>query len=581
MFDLIIRNGTVVDGSAGPRFVADVAIKDGIIAAVGHDLGPAAREIDASGLLVAPGWVDAHTHYDGQIMWDRMLTPSCWHGVTTAVLGNCGVGFAPVRPEGRALLIDIMEGVEDIPRATLEQGLAFDWETFPEYMDAIEAEPLVMDVAVQIPHSAVRLYVMGERGRHSDEATSEEIGEMTRIMQEALDAGAVGISSSRTAMHRGADGEVVPGSFVDKSELLAFRNAIKQAGHGVFELASDITSKVREGSSLDEEFEWMTLFSKDSGAPISFPLVQMGDNPNGWRDIMARIEKADGEGANLVAQFSPRAVGMVIGWDTSFHPFMGRPTYDEIADLPMAQRITRLKDPAIRGKILAEHSDRTAFPGVPNRFDSMYRLADDTGYLDYEPTADLSVQAKADQTGVPADQMVYDMLMENDGDSYIYVPLLNYAANNLDVCLDALKHPNAMVSLSDAGAHCGAICDASTPTFMLTFWTRDRRRGSRISVEEAVWMQSRRTAEVYGLEDRGLIAPGKKADINVIDYDNLQITAPSLVADLPAGGMRLLQGAEGYRYTIMNGAVTFEDGKPTGAMPGAVVRMGQKALVAA
>lgn len=581
MYDLIIRNGTIIDGSRGPAYRADLAIQDGIIAAIGEIRERAREEIDATGMLVAPGWVDAHTHLDGQVMWDSQLTPSCWHGVTTVVMGNCGVGFAPLKPGDQDRLIDIMEGVEDIPRATLSEGMDFEWETFPEYLDRIAATPLVLDVAAQIPHSAVRLYVMGDRGARNEEASPAEIGAMAELVREGLEAGAVGFSSSRTKVHIGSDGNIVPGSFVTTDEMLAFGEAIRKAGHGVFELASDVVTGMPEGMSNDNEFAWMTKLSKESGAPLSFPVIQPTDDPEVWRTIMARIEKASQDGANLVAQFAVRAVGMIMGWETSYHPFMGRPAYDAIADLPIAERIGRLRDARTRRDILSESSDRTAFPGVPNRYDSMFRLADDAGNLDYEPTADQCVQAIADRLGKPADEILYDMLLENGGDSYIYVPLLNYAHRNLDMCYEAIQHPSAMVSLSDAGAHCGAICDASTPTFMLSFWTRDRSRGDKLSIEDAVWMQSRRTAEVYGLDDRGLIALGKKADINVIDYDRLRILPPKLVQDLPAGGMRLLQGAEGYRYTIVNGVITFEDGEATGAMPGGLVRKGQRQKVEA
>jgi N-acyl-D-amino-acid deacylase len=579
MHDLVIRNGIVVDGSGKPKREADIAVDDGRITIVGRVLDAGREEIDARGLLVAPGWVDAHTHFDGQVMWDPSLTPSCWHGVTTVIMGNCGVGFAPARPEDRSRLIDIMEGVEDIPRATLEAGLRWNWETFPQYMDAIAASPLVMDVAVQLPHAAVRLYVMGERGARNEPATPEEMKRMADLVREGLEAGAVGFSSSRTGVHVDTAGNIVPGSFVHADELLAIGEAIRAAGHGVFELASDVVTRMPEGMSADAEFEWMTKLSRDSGAPLSFPLVQPAGDADGWRSVMSRIDKARAEGADLVAQFAPRGVGMIMGWDTSYHPFIGRPGYDELAHLPLSQRVERLRNKDVRSGILSQHSDRTAFPGIPNRYEGMFRLATDEGYLDYEPLPERSVAAQAARAGEAPDAILYDMLMENGGDSYIYVPLLNYARDNLDVCYDILSHPSAMVSLSDAGAHSGAICDASTPTFMLTFWARDRSRGPQFSIEQVVAMQARRTAEVYGLRDRGLIAPGLKGDINIIDYEGLRILPPTLVHDLPAGGRRLIQRAEGYRFTIVNGVVTFKDGQATGATPGKLARGGAQPSV--
>jgi N-acyl-D-amino-acid deacylase len=576
MHDLVIRNGTVVDGSGDPRRIADVAIDGGRITIVGEVPAQGRREIDATGLLVAPGWVDAHTHFDGQVMWDKMLTPSCWHGVTTAIMGNCGVGFAPVRPGGEARLIDIMEGVEDIPRATLTEGLKWGWESFPDYMDRIAESPMVMDVAAQLPHSAVRVYAMGDRGARNEPATPDDIERMCDILRESLAAGAIGFSTSRTMVHVDTSGRVVPGTFVDPQELLALGKVFKEAGHGVFELASDAVTQMPEGMSLDDEFDWMTALSRDSGVPISFPLVQPGDDAEGWRAIMARIEAANAQGAQLVAQFAPRAIGLIIGWDTTFHPFMGRPSYDEIGDLAFTERLVRLQDPAVRAAILAETSERTAFPGIPNRYEDMFELSRADGTLDYEPARDTSVKAQADRAGTAPDALLYDMLLRDNGNGYIYVPLLNYALDNLDVCREVMLHPAGMVSLSDAGAHCGAVCDASTPTFMLSFWTRDRTRGSRLTIEQAVAMQARRTAEVYGLLDRGLVKEGLKADINLIDHDKLRILAPELVNDLPAGGKRLLQRAEGYRATIVSGVVTFEDGVATGAMPGQLVRAGRQ-----
>jgi N-acyl-D-amino-acid deacylase len=573
--DLVIRNGMVVDGTGNPKYLADVSIDAGVITEVGSVSGKGNREIDAKGLVVTPGWVDAHTHFDGQVIWDSYLTPSCWHGVTTAVMGNCGVGFAPVKPSDQAQMINIMEGVEDIPGAVLREGVKWDWETFPEYLDVIASKPLVMDVAAQVPHAAVRVYVMGDRGSRNEPATADDIEKMSSIVSEALTAGAVGFSSSRTALHISADGRVVPGTYATTDEMFGFGRAIKAAGHGVFELATDAMGSIPKGKA-DEEFEWMTKLSRDAGAKLSFPLVQQHATPELWRSVMDRVEKARNEGAEFVAQTATRSIGMVMSWETTYHTFMGRPAYDKIASLPIAQRLARLRDPQIRADILSQASNKDPFVGIQVLYEGMFRLEGEGGELNYEPLVESSVQARADREGRTPDEIVYTMFMENEGKGYIYVPLLNYAHNNLDIIYELFGNSSTMVSLSDAGAHCGAICDASAPTFVLSFWARDRTRGPRLSIEQAVAMQSRRTAEVYGLTDRGIIAAGKKADINVIDFDRLRILPPTIAFDLPAGGRRLIQKAEGYRATIVSGVVTFENGEATGAMPGKLVRGGSE-----
>ncbi len=575
--DLVIRNGIVVDGTGEPKRLADVAIDEGLITQVGVVQGKGRREIDATGLLVTPGWVDAHTHFDGQVIWDSCLTPSCWHGVTTAVMGNCGVGFAPVKSGDRAKMINIMEGVEDIPGEVLREGLKWEWETFPEYLDAIESRPLVMDVAAQIPHTAVRLYVMGERGFGDEPATADDIDKISAIVREALRAGAVGFSSSRTNVHVDADGRVIPGTGARTDELFAIGRAIKDAGHGVFELATDAVGPVA-ADKADDEFAWMTQLSRTAGAKISFPLVQFHTDPEKWRGVMERVQTAAEAGAEFVVQVGARAIGMVMSWQTSYHTFMGRPAYDALASLPFPQCLARLKEPRVRAQILAQTSDKEPFPGFASRYDSMFRLERADGQLDYEPLAETSVEAQARREGKTPDEIIYDMFMEDDGHGYVYVPLINYAHNNLDATHELFGNPATMVSLSDAGAHCGAICDASSPTFVLSFWARDRTRGPLLSIEQAVAMQSHRPATVYGLHDRGVIAPGKRADINIIDFDRLRILPPKVAFDLPAGGRRLIQKAEGYRATIVRGEVTFENGEATGAMPGKLVRGGYHAV---
>jgi N-acyl-D-amino-acid deacylase len=578
--DLVIRNGTVVDGSGAPKRMADVAIDRGVITVVGKVSRNGGREIDATGLLVTPGWVDAHTHFDGQVMWDSYLTPSCWHGVTTVVMGNCGVGFAPAKPGDREVLIDMMEGVEDIPSEVLTEGLKWEWETFPEYLDTIASRPLVMDVAAQVPHAAVRVYVMGDRGARNDPATPEEIEKMSSVVKEALAAGAVGFSSSRSKQHLCANGSILPGSFVAAEELYGFGRAIKAAGHGFFELSSDLGSAGMSHGTDAEELEWMTKISSGTGTRIGFALGQLHSMPERWRKTLAKVESAQNAGAGIVIRVPVRAIGLVMSWETTYHPFVGRPSYDELARLPKAQRYTKLKTPEVRAAILSQKADKDPFIGFASTYDGMFRLEEGKD-LNYEPVAENSVQAQADKRHVSPDHIIYDIFMENDGQGYLYAPLVGYAYNNLDSVYELMLNPTSVIAAGDAGAHCGNICDASSPTFMLTFWTRDRTRGPRLSIERAVQMQARRTAEVFGLFDRGLIAPGKKADINVIDYHRLRIMPPTMAFDLPAGGRRLIQKAEGYRATIVSGVVTFENGQPTGAMPGTVVRAGTVAAAGA
>jgi len=571
MHDLVIRGGLVVDGTgAAPRH-ADVAVEGGLIAQVGQVAAKGRREIDASGLLVTPGWVDIHTHYDGQATWDSELSPSCWHGVTTVVMGNCGVGFAPACPDRHEWLISLMEGVEDIPGAALAEGIKWSWETFPQYLDALERMPRVLDVATQAPHGAIRAYVMGERGARNEASTPDDIRAMGEIVREALDAGALGFSTSRTLLHRAKDGEPVPGTFAGADELLGIGEAMREAGHGVFEMASDM-------APVAEEFAWMKALAARTGRPVTYAMIQSPLEPENWRKLLRLTEEARQQGAELVAQIACRPTGLVLGWQSTVHPFITRQAYQAIADLPFAERLARLKDPAVRAAILAETPP--PLPGIgailTGGFDRMFRLEHD-GALDYEPTAEDSVAALAARSGQAPDTLVYDMLMERDGRGYIYLPILNYADYSFDHIHEMMGHPAAVLSLSDGGAHCGVICDASFPTYMLTHWTRDRARGPRLTLEKVVSMQTRDTARLYGLNDRGVIAPGMKADLNLIDYEGLSITAPEMVFDLPAQGRRLIQRAHGYRATIVSGEVTFRDGVATGARPGRLIRGRQNA----
>lgn len=570
MHDLIIRGGLLADGTGTTARKADVAIDNGIITEVGTVTGTAKREIDAEGLLVTPGWVDIHTHYDGQVTWDPLLSPSCWHGVTTVVMGNCGVGFAPAKPDKHDWLIGLMEGVEDIPGAALAEGIQWNWETFPEYMDSLDGQPRVLDVATQVPHGSVRAYVMGERGARNEAASDDDIAEMAKIVQEGIAAGALGFSTSRTMLHLSKDGEPVPGTFANKAELMGIGRALGEAGHGVFEMASDMTP-------AEEEFNWMKELSAETGLPVTYALLQSPVEPEKWRDMLRLTDEARRQGANVTAQIACRPTGMVLGWQSTVHPFIAHPAYHEIAALPFAERIEKLKEPDIRARIIADTPHEIGVLGniLTKGFDRMFRL--ETGNtLEYEPRAEDSVAALAERTGANPAEIVYDMLMEKDGRGYVYLPLLNYALFNFDHIHEMMRHPASVLSLSDGGAHCGVICDASFPTYMLTHWVRDRSRGQRLSLEEVVRMQTHDTARLYGLNDRGLVAPGMKADLNVIDFDALRILPPEMAFDLPAEGRRMIQRAEGYRATIVSGAVTFEDGRETGEMPGRLIRGPQR-----
>jgi N-acyl-D-aspartate/D-glutamate deacylase len=571
MHDLVIRGGTVVDGAGGPARLADVAIDGGLISKVGEIADGGRREIDARGLLVTPGWVDIHTHYDGQATWDPYLSPSCWHGVTTVVMGNCGVGFAPARPDRHDWLIGLMESVEDIPGSALAEGIKWEWETFPEYLDSLDRKSFVLDVATQAPHGSIRAYVMGERGARNEAATPADIAEMGRITREALEAGALGFSTSRTQLHRAKDGEPVPGTFAGADEMVGIGQAVGAAGHGVFEIASDMMIP-------EDEFAWMKQFAAASGLPVTFGMLQSPMQPEKWRDLLKLTEEARAEGAMITAQIACRPTGMVLGWHSTVHPFVRKSAYRAIADLPFAERLVHLKDPAVREAILSEETPPP--PGIgallTHAFGNMFRLERE-GVLDYEPRAEDSIAAEAARSGVEPQAMLYDMLMENDGRGYIYLPLLNYSKFNFDHIAEMMNHPATILSLSDGGAHCGVICDASFPTYMLSYWVRDRERGERLPLEKVVAMQTRDTARLYGMHDRGVLAPGLKADINVIDFERLQILAPEMIFDLPADGRRLVQRAEGYRATIVSGVVTFENGVATGELPGRLVRGPQAA----
>ena len=571
MHDLVIRGGTVVDGTGGPSRTADVAVDDGIITAVG-DLESAAaqRTFDADGLLVTPGVVDVHTHYDGQVTWDPLVTPSSWHGVTTIVMGNCGVGFAPVRPGSQEWLVQLMEGVEDIPGTALTEGITWGWESFPEYLTALEGMGRVLDVGTQVPHGAVRAYVMGERGSHNEPATPEDIAAMAALVKEGIAAGALGFSTSRTIVHRAVDGEPVPGTFAAEDEIFGIGQALQSLGAGVFELAP-AGAMGEDLAAPEREVALMRRLSAAIGRPISFALLQVDAAPDQWREILRLAAEANDEGADLRPQVAGRALNVLLGFQT-FHPFSKRPTYLAIADLPLAERIQHLRKDEVRRAILSESiPDDPLMALIGGQSTShMFPLGEPP---DYEPTPDMSVAAIARREGRPEEEVLYDLLLRHDGRELVLFTLGGYSHGSLDDMKEMLLHPNSALGLSDGGAHCGVICDASAPTYMLSHWARDRADG--LPLEFVVKKMTRDTANLYGLEDRGVLAPGFKADLNLVDLEHLNLRLPEMVHDLPAGARRLIQRADGWKVTICSGEVTFEDGEHTDARPGRVIRGGQ------
>ena len=573
MHDMVIRGGTVVDGTGRAPFVGDVAIDGGLISAVGTVTQPGREEIDATGHLVTPGFVDIHTHYDGQATWDGEMGPSAWHGVTSVVMGNCGVGFAPAKPDKHQWLIGLMEGVEDIPGTALAEGMTWNWETFPEYLDALETMPRTIDVGTHVPHGAVRAYVMGERGANNEAPTEHEIAQMSRIVEEGLRAGALGFSTSRTILHKSIDGVLVPGTTATKEELIGIGRAMGRVGYGVFEIASDLK---REW----DEFGWMGALSKETGMPVTFAMLQSIAKELSLDEQVAEMERWNAAGANIVAQIAIRGNGILMAWRGTVHPFLFKPAWTEIAELPWAEQWARLQDPAFKARMLAEAdifpeaSDvQMLLMAVAQGFGLQYEMGDG---FDYEPTAAETIAARAAAAGVTPAAYAYDLMSAGEGTGFIYFPILNYADGNLDFVQPLLGRDDTVISLSDGGAHCGTICDAASPTFLLQYWARDRARGT-IPLEQAIKRQCADTARLYGLDDRGILAPGYLADLNVIDFDRLKLGKPWMAFDLPAGGKRLLQKADGYRWTIKNGQVTFRDGVPTGARPGGLIRGPQAA----
>ncbi len=563
MHELAIRGGTLIDGTGRRRFRGDVGIDGDLITAVGA-VGPAHRELDARGLWVTPGWVDIHTHYDGQVTWDPDLSPSSWHGVTTVVMGNCGVGFAPVRPGEEDFLIRVMEGVEDIPGAALAEGIDWCWESFPEYLAALERQPRSVDVAAQVPHCALRAYVMGPERAHDDEARPEDIAEMARLTREALAAGALGFTTSRTLLHRSKGGPLVPGTHATPEELLGIGRTLGEVGHGVFEMVSD-----HQGGEPDRA--WMVELARKTGRPVIFALAQTERARDAWRDTLAAVGALREQGLPILAMVPARPTGLLLGLQSSLHPFLTHPGFRALGERSHAERVAALRDPATRARILSE-VPATRDPiarALMTNWSKYFPLGDPP---DYEPAREASVAARAEREGRRPEEVAYDLLLEREGRQLLYMPLASYVDYDFEVLREMLLHPATVLSLSDGGAHVGVICDASTPTYLLTHWARDRRRGERIPAEALVRMQTADTAALYGLHDRGVIAPGRRADLNLIDPEALHLHAPEMVFDLPAGGKRLVQRAEGYRATLVAGRVVREDGDPTGERPGRLVR---------
>ena len=575
MFDAVISDAMIVDGTGAPAYAGDIGIADGLIAAVGHHIGPGRREIRAEGRMVAPGWVDIHSHFDGQATWDPWLRPSSDHGVTTTVMGNCGVGFAPARPADREALITLMEGVEDIPGSALSEGLPWTWESFPEYLDSLANMPRIMDVAALIPHSAVRAYVMGPEPSIRGVADTGQMRAMENLVRDGVDAGAWGFSTSRTKLHLGADGKPVPGSFVEMEELLALGNAMAAGGGGMLQLVCDWSA-----DDPGREFAWMRRLCMETGQPLSFTLVQHHETPDHHRRLLQLLGEARAEGVPIHAGVGSRPVGMLINLESKVHPFSHRPSFAALGDIDLPAKLERMRDPALRARILSEAPEGLSrfWQVKMQAFDNMFVLGDS---LDYEPAPENTIDARAAREGLSPEALVYDCMVEGDGTQWLYFPLINYAEKSLTPQLEMMRHPGAVLSLADGGAHCGLICDASGPTYQIGYWTRERVRGERLGLEEAVHLQTGRTAAFWGFRDRGVIAAGKRADLNLIDLDRLRLLKPHWAADLPAGGRRLLQGAEGYVATFLAGEQTWDNGEPTGALPGRLVRSGPNARATA
>ena len=564
MYALIIKNGLIYDGTGSEPFAADIAISDEKIVKIGPLDKEAKNTIDATGKIVTPGFVDIHTHYDGQVTWDPYLRPSTYHGVTTVVMGNCGVGFSPCKPDQRGWLIGLMEGVEDIPGTALHEGIDWEWESFPEYLNALEKKPLAIDVGTQIPHGAVRAYVMGERGINHEEATQEEIDEMKQIVQEAVEAGAYGFSTSRTEKHNDVNGNLTPSITAHKTELVEIAKALGQINKGVLQGISDFYD-------FDSEFDIFKSMSSESGRPISITVEQQDARPDWWLQLLDGIEDAQSQGINMFGQVPPRATGILMGLTATLNPFRFHPSYMEIADLDLEERVKIMKDPVFKEKLLNENpvSINSLVDEIVNAYGKMFKLGEPANY---EPDPDDSFESIGKRSTMSPQAIAYEVMLEKEGRALIYHPLFNYLPGDLSLVEKMLKHPFTIAGLGDAGAHCGAISDASFPTTLVQHWSRDRSRGDKIPLKTVIKMQTSETASLLGIDDRGVIKEGYKADINIIDYEGLTLHEPEIINDLPAGGRRLVQKASGYDYTIVSGEVAFIKGEATGALNGRLIR---------
>jgi N-acyl-D-aspartate/D-glutamate deacylase len=562
MTDLVIRNGTVIDGTGAEPFEADIAIQDGKITAVGKVSARGREEIYAKGRIVTPGFIDPHSHYDAQVTWSSQITPSSWNGVTTTLIGNCGVGFAPCRPEERDMLVKLMEGVEDIPEVVLTEGLPWNWHSFPDYLNALEARPFDLDIATQVPHAAVRVYVMGKRGLDREPATAADAAAMARIAADGIKAGALGFSTSRTINHKTKAGELIPTLEAEEAELTTIARALHEIDAGWLQVISDF-------DDAESEFAMLRRLTAAAERPMAITILQRDAKPEEWRKITGWIAEANHAGVPMLGQVLTRPTGIILGFEVSQSPFSGRPSYDALMNQPFEARIAALRDPALRARIRAETCDDASLARRVSRWDRIFPMSDPPNY---EPAPEDSVAAIAQRQGRDPEDLAYDLLLADGGHTLMYRPLSNYTYGDLGSVHDMLTHDATIVGLGDGGAHVGILCDASAISTMLTHWTRDRTRGPKVSLPWAVKRVTRDSAFAIGLRDRGVLAPGYKADLNVIDYDGLRVSVPRVVYDLPSGGKRLIQTAQGYDATIVSGVIVSRDGQATGALPGRLVR---------